>query len=609
MTQMMRRIALPPLIALIALAPIACDDDIIVHLDLELELEPAAIDFGAVYAGERAVRTFIVRNRGEAPFSVTALHLDRAELRFDPPAPSILELAAGAERALPIAFSSDVLGPVIGALSLRIEGEDVDRRVLLTAEVIAKPAAMIHVCVESSDIPLARTCDAGAGIDFGAVPPGAERVAFVTLESEHDVPLFLGFAGLTSGSDPAFETAPSALRGLPLEKGKPRRIGVRYTATTESTGTGSVQISSNDPSRPSILIPLIARGGAPSTLCVSPEVVDFGRIHLGRSPEAEIRVENCGERPLSIRSTELIDAPSTFAMLTALDGVSIGRGASRNIRVRYTPLDLIAETGRLRIASDAGDVWVELRGEGRNTHPVLDCGLLHLESNYCLTQSPGGMAIVGLDSGIVCTLSEHTPELSSARAPSIAWIDHHLPSGNLGKFYSCSWRGGIQEYSFETRQTTTGPGERCEGLTRFRDGFLVAPALNHLDPQTFHRFKTIEDARDGVWEEYRLVGGHDATLIGGGVERLNSQNGKLYVAWAAGPSAHVFEDHFYQETVTVDSDVVWTRGMAITEDDLVVISRSEAWKLQLFERSTGALIAELPTSSRLEALSCFTNPR
>jgi hypothetical protein len=241
---------------------------------------------------------------------------------------------------------------------------------------------------------------------------------------------------------------------------------------------------------------------------VSPASVDFGRIHIGRSPEAKIRLENCGERPLSIRSTQLVDTPPTFALISALENASLAPGDSRTIRVRFAPLDTAHEAGTVRIDSDAGDVFIELSGSGRDRRAVIDCGLLHLETNYCMAQT-----------------------------------------------------------------------------------------------------------------EYVLVGGHDFDALRSSVEGINYQKGKLYGTWHAGELFHVFEDHFYIETIRAAGfGEEWVYGFAVTEDDLLVVSSSlfdidpvtgaliELPRLLLYERSTGALINEFPESSRINGLSCFTNP-
>ncbi|MHA2620993.1 MAG: DUF7619 domain-containing protein [bacterium JZ-2024 1] len=112
-------------------------------------------------------------------------------------------------------------------------------------------------------------------------------------------------------------------------------ITYRFQPTSEGTFTGNSTIPSDDPDEPSVVVNLSGNGVAPD-IEVSPDPVDFGGVHEGRSYAVSITVRNSGNGNLIIGT---ISAP-TGPFHTVEDYCSSKTLESSGIcylRIEFTP--------------------------------------------------------------------------------------------------------------------------------------------------------------------------------------------------------------------------------------------------------------------------------
>lgn len=124
-------------------------------------------------------------------------------------------------------------------------------------------------------------------------------------------------------------------------------------------------LTSNDPERPVLRVPLTGVGGV-REIEVLPAEIDFGVVNEGAPQRRQVEIRNIGGDPLAIdrivftsTSIDLGLAADTF-----LAGV-IEPGTSTTVELEYAPQDLGADSGILTIFSDDEDepeVEVPVRG-------------------------------------------------------------------------------------------------------------------------------------------------------------------------------------------------------------------------------------------------------
>jgi len=154
-----------------------------------------------------------------------------------------------------------------------------------------------------------------------------------------------------------------------------RSAPVRFNTAGLLGGTyyGTLAVSSNDPQRPTVNVPMRFRVfGIAQISAVPRDTLNFGSVQVGRTDTALVRVSNVGTDTL--RTTNSVTPPGRFGTLTP--SVKLAPNDSATIRVVFTPLDsTLSYTARLRIITNDPDpaddtVFVVLVGRGRGTTSV-----------------------------------------------------------------------------------------------------------------------------------------------------------------------------------------------------------------------------------------------
>jgi iron transport multicopper oxidase len=111
---------------------------------------------------------------------------------------------------------------------------------------------------------------------------------------------------------------------------------------------------------------LSGTAGTGGRLAIAPDALDLGGVALGQSAVASLTVANAGDTPLAIMKSKP-PAGAPFEALDALDeGTTLAAGASRTLRVRFTPAQEgpAAATWTITAADGAGAHAVALTGTG-----------------------------------------------------------------------------------------------------------------------------------------------------------------------------------------------------------------------------------------------------
>ena len=169
--------------------------------------------------------------------------------------------------------------------------------------------------------------------------------------------------------------------------------GVTVTCNPTATGglNGTLTISSNDGSNPSIGIPL-ACSGIDSALAISPSPAVLPTIRAGESESQTITVTNMGAAATSIQAVTLtgfamVSAPPPGTMLAA-------SGGQTSVKVSYSPTDKGTVSGNLHIDYDNGK--------------TIDTPIAAKAVNTSLSLTPDG----DVDLGPICIGQMHSQDFA-----------------------------------------------------------------------------------------------------------------------------------------------------------------------------------------------------
>ncbi len=190
-----------------------------------------------------------------------------------------------------------------------------------------------------------------------------------------------------------------------------RLAPVRFNAAGLLGGThyGMLAVSSNDPQRPTVNVPMRFRVFGVAQITVNPrDTLNFGSVRVGRTDTMNVWVRNVGTDTL--RTTNNVTPPGRFGTLTP--SVKLAPNDSTNIRVVFTPLDsTLSYTATLRIITNDPDpaddtVFVTLfgRGAGTTSVPLVAHNTVPdrfvLEQNYPNPFNPSTTIRFGIPAGV-----------------------------------------------------------------------------------------------------------------------------------------------------------------------------------------------------------------
>ena len=172
-----------------------------------VDATPDALNFGSVIVGDTATSAVVLANPGEEPVTITALNVDDPQGEFALQAPPALplELAAGAEVTLNMAFAPIDEGAAGGLLTVTHDGENGPLEVLLDGVGEAPPPPPPPVPGSVTATPEA--------MDFGSILVGETTMQAVVLANPGEEPVTISALAV---DDPQGAFALQAPPALPL---------------------------------------------------------------------------------------------------------------------------------------------------------------------------------------------------------------------------------------------------------------------------------------------------------------------------------------------------------------------------------------------------------
>lgn len=193
-------------------------------------------------------------------------------------------------------------------------------------------------------------------LDFGAGIVDRDNLQAIRVFNRGGVPLEIRGATV-EGLGFAVKEAPEVVRAY----GEQPLLLAFHPLRAHEVYRAELVLTSNDPERPELRVPLAGVGGVRSVV-VRPEVVDFGVVNEGAAPRRSVEIGNVGGDPLTVQvvftstSVDLGPIPGSFTP-TGTPGERERRfvleaETSTVVELVYSPVDLGADFGLLVVHSN-----------------------------------------------------------------------------------------------------------------------------------------------------------------------------------------------------------------------------------------------------------------
>ena len=311
------------------------------------QLNPNAINFGKVSVGKQTTQAVSVSNSGTVAIHITQATVSNTQ--FSLLGTSLpMALAVGQSGTITVAVNPAAAGNVTGTLTVTGDGNSSPVVANLSATGVGAGQPQLSVTP--------------ASIDFGAVSNGLKGTANLLLNNAGSSDLTVSMMTVTGS---AF-----GITGITTPKtisaGQSAPLTVTFSPTTAGAASGSLSIISNDPTNPTLAVPLTGQGTTAATgqLTASSASLSFGSVGIGSISTQQIAITNTGNAPVQISKITPSGAGFTVTGLTAPATLDPSRSAT--LGVNFAPTQAGSATGSIVITSSANGspMTITLNGTG-----------------------------------------------------------------------------------------------------------------------------------------------------------------------------------------------------------------------------------------------------
>ncbi len=298
-------------------------------------LSPASVNFGQVAVGKQSTQLVSMSNTGNAALNITQVKVSNAQFSILG-MPTPVALAVGQTGTFLVAVNPTSAGTLTGTLTAQGDGGSTPVIVNLSATAVsAQPQLSLSP----------------ANINFGSVSTGLRATSNLVLTNSGTTNLTISLLTLT-GADFAVTgmSTPTTLAA-----GQSVEAVVTFSPTAAGSTTGSLLITSNDPTNPTFTVPLIGSGTAAATgqLSANPAGLSFGNVATGSATEKQIVVTNAGNAAVSIASATAAGTGLTISGLATPATLSPSERVI--LTASFSPNAAGNAAGSITIVSDAGN--------------------------------------------------------------------------------------------------------------------------------------------------------------------------------------------------------------------------------------------------------------
>ncbi len=205
-------------------------------------------------------------------------------------------------------------------------------------------------------------------LDFGFVALGKSKTLTAKVRNKGKADLIVSQVSPKAGTSGAFVVP--FLTNIKIRPGETKVLGVQFRPVRGTNHQGTMEIKSNDPTRPLVTIPLSGKLSAPN-IEVTPKQLKFGKV--GLTAKRVFTIANVGDQELRVTDVVLLQGSSPEFKITKTGNpplkfpLILKANGYRAVEVTYTPQNKGADQGKIAVISNDPDeprVEVTLTADG-----------------------------------------------------------------------------------------------------------------------------------------------------------------------------------------------------------------------------------------------------
>ena len=257
-----------------------------------ITVQQTEVNFGNIDAGQTSQQTITIKNTGTGPLEITGIESDGdvSGLTFEP---SAFTLSPNGSQTVTVTFPSSTEGTFSGSISIS-SNDPTSATQTLSVSVIVQPRPVPAITVQET------------AIDFGTVEFAQTVQQTITITNTGTASLEI--TGIESNDVPGLRFEPSAFT---LSPNGSQTVTVTFPSSTEGTFSGSISISSNDPTSATqtLSVSVIVQPRPVPAITVQETAIDFGTVEFAQTVQQTITITNTGTASLEITGIESNDVP------------------------------------------------------------------------------------------------------------------------------------------------------------------------------------------------------------------------------------------------------------------------------------------------------------
>ncbi len=314
-------------------------------------VSPSSIAFGSANVGATLSSNVTVRNDGNADLKVNSVAFAGTHAAdFNTTTTLPITIAPGASGTITLTFTPGAIGARNGTANI-------------TTDDPITPGSSVSLSGTGTSPKIAIT---PASLAFGDVLVGTTSGKLtVKIDNTGDGVLTVTGAAL-GGTDAARFTLDPVTLPLKIAGGSSATLSVAYSPDATTANSAKLAITSDDPSTPSVEVPLAGTGISPK-LTVTPTSIDFGAQLVARVSSARtVEVRNDGTASLDVTALTISGTDASAFALVSPPGLpsTIAPGAKLTLSITIKPSVIGAHSAALDIVTSGGAGKVTLAGVG-----------------------------------------------------------------------------------------------------------------------------------------------------------------------------------------------------------------------------------------------------
>jgi hypothetical protein len=315
------------------------------------QVTPANVSFGNIAIGKRASQSISVVNTSKTATTIQQATFSNALFSLSGMIMP-MTLQPGQAGTFAVTVNPSAKGNLKGTLS--VQGDPTSSPVVLN---LSATAVTMQPQISLSS----------QAVNFGTVSVGSTGTSNVSLSNTGATDLTVSVVSVTG--------AEFGISGIStpttISAGQSVSASLTYRPTAASGSTGSVSITSNDPTNPTVTVALTGTGStkASAQLSASSSSLNLGNVNTGSHATQNIILNNTGNAAVNISGIQVTG--NGFAVSGIATPATIDAGHNATLTVTYTPTSAGSSTGTISVVNDASSTPLTIALSGAGVQPGL----------------------------------------------------------------------------------------------------------------------------------------------------------------------------------------------------------------------------------------------